>query len=39
MAYLTEQIGCDVPSALIAHRAFMFETHLPWPIPLRAESR
>ena len=39
LAYLAEQIGGDVPPALIAHRAFMFETHLPWPIPLRAESR
>jgi glutathione S-transferase len=35
--YLVEQIGADVPPALIEHRAYMFRTHLPWPIVLRAE--
>ena len=28
-AYLVEQIGADVPPALIEHRAHMFRTHLP----------
>jgi len=37
-AYLVEQIGSEIPPALIAHRAHLFETHLPWPIVLRAES-
>ncbi len=37
-AYLVEQIGTDVPPALIEHRAHMFRTHLPWPIVLRAEA-
>jgi glutathione S-transferase len=37
-AYLVEQIGADVPPALIEHRAYMFKTHLPWPIVLRAEA-
>jgi glutathione S-transferase len=35
-AYLVEQIGADVPPALIEHRALMFEAHLPFPIVLRA---
>lgn len=38
-AYLNEQIGADVPPALIEHQAFMFQAHLPRPIPLRAEPR
>lgn len=33
-AYLTEQLASDVPSALAAHRAFLFREHLPYPIPL-----
>jgi len=37
-AYLVEQIGSEIPPALIAHRAHLFETHLLWPIVLRAES-
>jgi len=37
-AYLVEQIGGDIPQALIEHRARVFETHLPWPIVLRAEA-
>jgi glutathione S-transferase len=37
-AYLVEQIGGDIPPALIAHRRYMFETHLPLPIVLRAEA-
>jgi glutathione S-transferase len=37
-AYLSEQIGADVPPALIAHRKHLFEKHLPWPIVLRAED-
>ena len=36
--YMVEQIGADVPAALVAHRKHMFETHLPWPIVLRAEA-
>ena len=38
LAYLVEQIGADVPPALLAHRARMFEAHLRWPIVLRAEA-
>ena len=38
LAYLAEQIGADVPPALIEHRAHMFESHLPLPIVLRAEA-
>ena len=38
LAYLVEQIGGDIPPALIAHRAHLFETYLPRPIVLRAES-
>ncbi len=37
-AYLVEQIGADIPPPLIAHRKYVFETHLPWPIVLRAEN-
>lgn len=37
-SYLAEQIGPDVPAALAEHRKHMFETHLPWPIVLRAEA-
>ena len=33
-AYLVEQVGSDVPAALLAHRQFMFERHLAWPITL-----
>jgi glutathione S-transferase len=33
-AYLHAEIGSVLPSALLAHRAFMFERHLRWPIPL-----
>jgi glutathione S-transferase len=35
--YLAEQIGADVPPALVAHRRRLFETHLPWPLVLRAD--
>jgi len=34
--YLVEQIGADVPAALIEHRAHVFETYLSLPIVLRA---
>jgi len=37
-AYLVDQIGADVPRALIEHRAHMFKNHLPLPIVLRAEA-
>jgi glutathione S-transferase len=33
-AYLHEQVGDVVPAALAAHRARMYERHLPWPIPI-----
>jgi glutathione S-transferase len=33
-AYLREEIGAEVPPALLAHRAFMFQHHLRHPIPL-----
>jgi hypothetical protein len=33
-AYLREQMGEALSPALAAHRAFVFERHLPWPIPL-----
>ena len=36
--YLVEQIGADVPPSLVEHRAFMFRTHLPRPIVLRAAT-
>jgi glutathione S-transferase len=36
-AYFVDQIGADVPPALIEHRAYMFENHLPFPIVLRAQ--
>jgi glutathione S-transferase len=31
---LREVIGPDLPPSLIAHRAFIYERHLPWPIAL-----
>jgi hypothetical protein len=31
---LREEIGAPIPPALAAHRARMFERHLPFPIPL-----
>ncbi|HEV8549231.1 MAG TPA: glutathione S-transferase C-terminal domain-containing protein [Polyangiaceae bacterium] len=37
-AYLVEQVGADIPPALIAHRQHMFSAHLPLPIVLRAEA-
>jgi glutathione S-transferase len=37
-AYLVEQIGADIPPALIAHRQHVFAAHLPWPIVLRADD-
>jgi glutathione S-transferase len=37
-AYFVSQISADVPPALIEHRAHMFETHLPFPIALRADA-
>ncbi|HEX2660890.1 MAG TPA: glutathione S-transferase C-terminal domain-containing protein [Polyangia bacterium] len=36
--YLAQQIGGDVPTALIEHRTFMFQSHLPWPIRLRPDA-
>jgi glutathione S-transferase len=33
-AYLAEQLRGDVPAALVAHRALMYRTQLPWPIAL-----
>jgi glutathione S-transferase len=37
-AYLAEQLGGDIPPALIAHRELLFKKHLPLPIVLRAEA-
>jgi glutathione S-transferase len=37
-AYLGEQIGADIPPALVAHREHVFEKYLPRPIVLRAED-
>ena len=33
-AYLTEEMRGQVPPALLDHHAFIYRTHLPWPIPL-----
>lgn len=33
-AYLHEELGAQVPAALAAHRAFIYQRHLPWPIAL-----
>jgi glutathione S-transferase len=33
-AYLHEEMGAALPAPLAAHRAFVYEHHLPWPIPL-----
>jgi len=33
-AYLAETIGDEIPTALAAHRAFVYARHLPWPIAL-----
>jgi glutathione S-transferase len=33
-AYLHEELGGQVPPALLAHRSFVYREHLVWPIPL-----
>jgi hypothetical protein len=33
-AALHEEVGAELPRTLVDHRAFMFEQHLRWPIPL-----
>jgi glutathione S-transferase len=32
--YLNEELGPGLPASLLAHRAFIYRTHLPWPIAL-----
>jgi hypothetical protein len=33
-AYLGEQVGAEMPPALVEHRRRIYRDHLPWPIAL-----